>query len=595
MKALPFLILGALAANFAVAQSKKAPVAHATIYNGPTTKVSSWIWTDQYTFSPGESVTLHRTVKTNGDLYAYTTFVYVQNNQTGAKSYFPALTAQATDITGATADQGYRAAALHDGTKTVLIGSGGMFPAWTAANDPGMYTFVVQLRDYTGTRILKTSYMKIGVVTKTTVLTGDITTDTTLTNDTRWNLTGGVTVKGGATLTIQPGTFIFGQAGTPPSILLVTRNGHIMAKGTKARPIIFTSAQPFGQRTRGDWAGVLLLGQAPINVGANTNGNSNEAGTFYVEGLNTSPDGLYGGTDPNWSCGTMEYVRIEYAGFILSPGNEINSFTFAGCGKGTVVDHDQAIFGLDDTFEWFGGTMDAKYLIGGQGRDDNTDFQLGWTGRLQFEISYQSPDFPGNRGIEGDNSEYNSAATPYSNPTIFNSTYVGQGGPGFDESDSPGIYLRRGARDSCNNIVVTNFYSACMEIFPDKDSSTSAQADAGLLTMNGVLCYNNNIGGTGDKSTLAGQITEPYSLAYAMGQKGNGAAKNFMVADPLLTKPFEYADPDFKGMFSSPVFRAGWVQPPDDGFFDQSAQFVGGMGDEDWTEEWTQFWGDADI
>ena len=105
---------------------------------------------------------------------------------------------------------------------------------------------------------------------------------------------------------------------------------------------------------------------------------------------------------------------MEYAGFILSPNNEINSFTWGGCGKGTQVDHLQAIFGLDDTFEWFGGTMDAKYLVGGLGRDDYTDFQLGYTGRIQYVIGYQSPDFPGNRGIEGDNSEYDAAATPYS-------------------------------------------------------------------------------------------------------------------------------------------------------------------------------------
>jgi hypothetical protein len=593
MRVRSLLMMGILAAAYAIA-GKATGDRGAAIYNGPTTKVSGWIWTDKYTFSPGEAVTLHYTVKTNGDLYPYTLFVYVQNNQTGEKSYFPGLTSQATDATGATAEQGYRAAPLQDVTKGVMIGSGGLFPAWTAASDPGMYTFVVQLRDYTGTRILKTNYMKIGVVTKEGTVSGDITSDMTLTNDTKWTLTGQASVKNGATLTIEPGTFVFGKTGTPASILLITRTGHIMAKGTKSRPIVFTTIQPFGQRSRGDWAGVLLLGQAPINVGANTSGNTNEAGTFYVEGLNTSPDGLYGGTDPNWNCGTMEYVRIEYAGFILSPGNEINSFTFAGCGKGTTIDHDQALFGLDDTFEWFGGTMDAKYLIGGQGRDDYLDFQLGWTGRVQFLIGYQSPDFPGNRGIEGDNSEYDSAAMPYSNPTVYNVTFVGTGQPGFDESDSPGIYLRRGTQGSFNNIVVTNFYSSCMEIFNDADGSTQAQADAGKLTMNGILCSHDNIGGNGG-ATLAGQITDSYSLAYAMGQKGNGAAKNFMVADPLLTRPFEYADPDFKAMFNSPVYKAGWVQPPDDGFFDQSAQFVGAMGDVDWTEEWTLFWGDEDI
>jgi hypothetical protein len=601
MRVQSLLMLGVLAAaglaaqgtRFAPMSLKGDPSVQASVYNGPRTQVSMWIWSDKYTYQPGETLTLKWTVKTNGDLYPYTVFVYRQNNQSGAKTYYPNGTSAPTDIHGNTPDQGFEPAPLSDVTKGVVMGSGGMFPALSIPNELGMHTLVVQLRDYTGTRPLKTAYMKIGVVNNVTTLTSNITSDVTLTNDTAWHLKGLIFVKSGATLTIQPGTFIFGES-NPASALIITQTGQIYAKGTKSRPIVMTSAQPFGQRTRGDWAGFIMMGKAPINVPANTSGNNNAAGTFYVEGLNTTPDGLFGGDDPNYNCGTLEYVRVEYSGFILGPGNEINSYTFAGCGKGTVADHLQAIFGLDDAFEWFGGTMDAKYLVGGLGRDDYTDFQLGWTGRLQFGLMYQSPDYPGNRGIEGDNSEYDSAATPYSHPTFYNITYVGTGQPGFDESDSPGIYLRRGAQGSFNNLVVTNFYSPCMEIFPDQDKSTQAQANAGQLTMNGVLCYNNNLGAMG-ANTLAGQVTDAFSQSFAQGQIGNGAGKNFVVADPLLTRPFEYSDPDFSARFSSPIFRTGWVQPPDDGFFDQSAQFVGGIGDYDWTEEWTNFLVDDDI
>ena len=565
-------------------------------YNGPPSKLSMWIWSEKYTYSPGENLTLKWTVKTNGDLYPYTVFVYRQDNQTGKKTYFPGGE-DVTDIFGNTTAQGFRPAQMADAAKAVLIGDGGIFAAASMPGDLGMHTFVVQLRDYTGTRPLKTSYMKVGVVKGAADLTGDITADRTLTNDTRWNLKGGVSVKNGATLTIEPGTFIFGQPGTPPSLLLITQNGKIMAKGTKARPIVMTSSQPFGQRNRGDWAGLVLLGKAPINVGANSGGNTNEAGTFYIEGLNTSPDGLYGGTDANSSCGALEYVRVEYSGFILSPNNEINSFTWGGCGKGTVANHLQAIYGLDDTFEWFGGTMDAKYLVGGLNRDDYLDYQLGYTGRIQYLIGYQSPDFFGNRGIEGDNSEYSSSATPYSNPTVYNATFIGPGVTGFDESNAPGIFLRRGSRGSFNNMVVTNFNSACLEVGGPGDSdpaATQAQVDAGNVTMNGVLCYNNNLG-TMAPNTLEGQISHAASLSFAKGEKAGGTGKNFISADPLLSRPFEYSDPDFSALFGSPIFRAGWVQPPDDGFFEQSAQFLGAMGDEDWTEEWTCFLLDSDI
>ena len=124
-----------------------------------------------------------------------------------------------------------------------------------------MHTIVVQLRD---TRILKSSYMKIGVVKGVTTISSDITADRTLTNDTEWHLKGVIYVKGGATLTVEPGTFVVGEPGTtPPSALVVTANGKIMASGTKSRPIIMTSSQPFGQRARGDWGGLVMLGKAP--------------------------------------------------------------------------------------------------------------------------------------------------------------------------------------------------------------------------------------------------------------------------------------------------------------------------------------------
>ncbi len=571
----------------------------ATAYNAPRSKVSMYIWSDKYVYQAGQSLTLKWTVKTNGDLYPYTVFAYRQNNQTGVKTYLPANNTTVTDLQGNNATGGFQPVSMSDASKATLIGSGGRFPAITIPDELGMHTIAVELRDYAATRILKTAYMKIGVVKGTTTISGEITSDRTLTNDTLWSLNGIVFVKNNATLTIEPGTFVVGQPGsTPSSALIVTQNGKINATGTKSRPIIMTSSLPFGQRSRGDWGGLVMLGKAPINVGGNiasgicpTTGCNNAAGTFYIEGLVGNADTLYGGNDPNHSCGVLKYVRVEYAGAILSPNNELNSFTWGGCGKGTVAEHLQAIYGKDDSFEWFGGNMDAKWLVGGLGADDFLDYQLGYTGRIQYGLMYQSPDAPGNRGIEGDNSEYNQGATPFSAPTIYNVTFYGSGNPGFDEASSPGIFLRRGSRGSFNNLLVSNFYSPCMDI---SDATTQAQADAGNVTMNGILCYNNNLGAKG-ANTVAGQISAAYSQSYAQGEKGNGAGKNFATLDPLVSRPFEYSDPDFGGLFASPLFRTGWVQPPDDGFFDQSATFLGGIGDEDWTVEWTSFLVENDI
>jgi len=546
-------------------------------YGSPEQKIAMYIWSDKYTYRAGETLTLKWTVKTNGDLYPYTTYVFRQNNQTGAKTYIPSNSATVpTDV---------NPAPQRDAAKATL-------GTVTVPDEPGMHTIVVQLRDYTGTRVLKAAYMKVGVVTEQVTVSGPITTNTTWVNTKSYLLRGSIFVKGGATLTIEPGTFVQGAAGSAPaSALIVTREGKISAEGTKSRPIVMTSAQAFGGRTRGDWGGLVMLGKAPINVAANTSGNTNAAGTFFVEGLNATEDGLYGGTDADHSCGSLAYVRVEYAGAIQSPNNELNSFTWAGCGKGTKAHHLQAIYGLDDAFEWFGGNADAKYLVGGLCADDYVDFQLGWTGRVQYGIFYQSPDSRGNRGIEGDNSEYNNAATPFSQPTLYNLTFIGSGQPGFDEASSPGVFLRRGARATINNVAVTNFYSGAVEF---TDANTQAQMDQGNVKMDGFLGWNNNRGANG-ANTVEGQIPNAPTQAFALGTRAAGNAKNFVISDPMLLRPFEFSNPDFRGRFGSPLFRIGWVSAPDDGFFDQTATFIGGMGDEDWTEEWTSFLVESDL
>lgn len=602
MRATTILALALCTTSLLPAQKATSSASReAAVYTGPRVQTAMYIWSDKYTYTPGQALTLKWTVKTNNDLYPYTVFVYRQNNQTGAKNYYPNGTATVTDINGRTLADGFLPAQLSDRSKANLLGPGGIAAAVTMPNELGMHTFVVELRDYTGTRPLKTAYMKVGVVSATETLTGEITSNRTLTNDKAWEISGLVTVKNGAVLTVQPGTFVYGRPGSQPaSVLLITREGRIEAAGTEARPIVFTSNRPFGQRQRGDWGGILMLGKAPVNTGANIAGGAtcgtgttcnNPAGSFYIEGLTTNPDGLYGGTDPAHSCGTMSYVRIEYSGVTLTPNNETNSFTWAGCGTGTKADHLQAIYGGDDAFEWFGGTMNAKYLVGGLSADDYADFQLGTTGKVQFGIFYQSPDSRGNRGIEGDNSEYDAAATPVSNPTFYNLTFYGSGQAGFDEAAAPGIFLRRGARGTFNNIVVANFFSPCMDI---TDASTQAQSEAGNVKMDGILCWNNNRGVANAPATIDGQITTTYSRAFANGTNGQGNGKNFVIADPLVQRPFEYSDPDFISLFGSPIFRTGWVNPPDDGFFEQ-VRFIGAFGDVDWTQGWTSWLVDSDI
>ncbi|MEQ1885220.1 MAG: hypothetical protein ABL967_09180 [Bryobacteraceae bacterium] len=555
-------------------------------------RLSVWMWSDRYVYRPGESLTVRWAGRSNGDTTPYTVFFYRQNNQTGKKYYLPLGTEEVTDVVGKTAGAGFTVLNAGDTPKSVVIGNGGLYPAITIPNEFGMHTIVAEVRDATATRVMKRVYLKISVVSETVDVTGPITSDTTWVNTKNYILRGIVFVKSGATLTIEPGTVVQGAPGSqPPSALVVTREGKINAAGTRSRPIIMTSLQPFGQRTRGDWGGLVLLGKAPINVSANTNNLANPEGTFYIEGLAATSDGLYGGTEPNHNCGNLSYVRVEYAGAILSPNNELNSFTWGGCGKGTTANHLQAIYGLDDSFEWFGGNMDAKYLVGGLSADDFVDFQLGYTGRIQYGVFYQSNSARGNRGIEGDNSEYNNGATPSSNPTMYNLTFIGSGQPGFDEANAPGLFLRRGARASLYNMAVMNFYSSAVEL---TDANTQAQMDQGNVVMDGVLMWNNNVG-TGGGLGITQQISNAATQSFAQGTRGNGNGRNFSVADPKLARLTDLSDPDFRPTVGSPALSIGAVVPPDDGFFDQSAHFIGGMGEENWMEEWTSFLQEPDI
>jgi len=542
------------------------------------TSAAMWIWSDKYVYQPGEQLTLRWTVKPNGDLIPYTVVAYRQNNQTGEKFYLPNGTQEATDIFGNTVEQGFDIIRLPEAEKAVVVGAGGLFPAVTIPEEYGMHTIVVEVREFTGGRVVKAAYWKIGVVEGFEDITGDVTNDRTLTNNKAYRLSGLLIVRDGGVLNIEPGTFVIGQPGSqPPSAIIVGNTGRIEARGTRARPIIMTSSQPFGQRRGGDWGGLVLLGRAPSNW---------PAGVGNIEGLPPDSDTEYGGDDPTHNCGTLTYVRLEFAGAELRPNDEINAFTWGGCGSQTVSHHLQSNYGLDDNFEWFSGNNDASYLVSAYARDDHFDAQIGWTGRVQYFVGIGNQDNT-NRGFEVDNNENDFGATPVTNPTFFNGTLVGVGdlfSEGVDEGTVSGMYLRRGAGGSYNNIIIQNWVDSAINV---NDDATAARIGSGELTLDGILMWSNGVA-SGAANTIAGQVTER-ALPLVNG------SPNILLANPMLRRPFEFSDPDFRPMLESPVYRANWVQPPDDGFFQQSARYIGAFGEEDWTEEWTTFIQEQDM
>jgi hypothetical protein len=223
--------------------------------------------------------------------------------------------------------------------------------------------------------------------TPTVVLSGSIPSNRTLTADTNYVLRGFVYVNSGATLTINAGTKIVGDTTALGSALFVLRGAQINANGTASAPIVFTSQRPVGTRSPGDWGGLIIVGNARANRGANqiiegSNGSvvgANPAGVIYT-----------GGTVDTDNSGTLRYVRVEFAGFATLADAELNSFTFGAVGSGTTIEYVQALAGLDDSFEWFGGTVNGRYLVSYEAGDDHFDGSEGYRGLNQFMIALQS-------------------------------------------------------------------------------------------------------------------------------------------------------------------------------------------------------------
>ncbi|MEZ4221301.1 MAG: hypothetical protein R3B13_10240 [Polyangiaceae bacterium] len=270
-----------------------------------------------------------------------------------------------------------------------------------------------------------------------------ISADMTLTNDKVWTLEDTTYVEDGATLTIQPCTRIEGKK-TPLGTLVVSRGGKIMADGKADEPILFTSALPAGSRNAGDWGGVIMLGKAPNFKGDNVT----------IEGLADAPENQYGGTVADDDSGVMRFVRIEFSGFELSADNEINGLTLGSVGSKTVLENIMISNTLDDCFEWFGGTVNGKYLVCNNGGDDMFDMDQGYSGNLQFLFGRQVTPLSSNpNGFECDSD--NGGATPVSKPNVSNVTLCGTGSAGTDVAF--GGVLRENLEGKYMNLLITKF------------------------------------------------------------------------------------------------------------------------------------------
>jgi hypothetical protein len=267
----------------------------------------------------------------------------------------------------------------------------------------------------------------------------DVTTDTTWGCDKVYVLEQAtvVFVDDGATLTIEPGTTIRGSGG---SALAVTSDGRLVAEGTADAPIVMTSNN-VSSPAAADWGGLVLLGDATTNLGA----------PGEAEGFPGTPP-LYGGNDDAHDCGSLAYLRVEYAGNEVSPGNELNGITFYGCGSETSVHHVQSHLGSDDGMEWFGGGFDADHLVVTRAQDDSFDIDEGFAGNLQFLYIHQDPVI-GDNGFEISNQATDFVADPRTAPQIANATFIGSGASG---DKSKGVNFKEGTHGGIFNSLFVN-------------------------------------------------------------------------------------------------------------------------------------------
>lgn len=266
------------------------------------------------------------------------------------------------------------------------------------------------------------------------VLNAPITKDVSLSAK-EYILAGGVHVKEGATLTIAAGATFKNDANEAVAYLLIETGAKIMAEGTETNPIVFTSSS--ATPARGDWGGIILCGKAPVS------------GTTRTAEVG---DVTYGGSDANDNSGVLKYIRLEYTGNAINAEKEHNGFSFNGVGAGTVAEYLQVYQGGDDGFEFFGGTINANYLISTGSKDDSFDWTYGWSGSGNQWYANQAAD-AGDRGIEGDNDSKNNSNSPYSNPTLTNITLKGRGAA----AETDGMKLREGTKGNISNVLITGF------------------------------------------------------------------------------------------------------------------------------------------
>jgi hypothetical protein len=304
----------------------------------------------------------------------------------------------------------------------------------------------------------------------------------TWTKEKTYILEGFVFVNEDQVLTIEEGTIIRARTGqgTASSALIVARGGKIIAEGTPTEPIIFTCkgddlVGSVPVKSKGLWGGVIILGNARLNSVYNENS---------IEGIPIRESRcVYGGNNDEDNSGILRYVSIRHGGTNIGDGNEINGLTFGGVGRGTTVEHVEVISNADDGFEFFGGTVNCRYLVAAFCGDDAFDYDEGYRGNGQFWVGVEEENY-GDHLLEANGGIHPENGRPYSIPSLYNLTLIGSG------SDT-GLRLIDFSRNAggviANSILVNQQYGVALEYKEEVECSYQQFTSQRLLLLNNIF------------------------------------------------------------------------------------------------------------
>lgn len=411
-----------------------------------------------------------------------------------------------------------------------------------------------------------------------------------------YTLKGWVYIADGAELTIEPGTVIKGDK-TTKAALITERGGRLIAKGTAEEPIVFTSAQPKGMRRPGDWGGVILCGKA-----------ENNQQEMQIEG---GPRTRHGGSDNADNSGMLSYVRIEFAGYPFATDKEINGLTLGSIGSGTQVDHIQVSYSNDDSFEWFGGTVSAKYLVAYKGWDDDFDTDNGFSGNVQFGLAIRDSriaDVSQSNGFESDNCADGSAVAPWTSATFSNITFVGPkldasfrntsdyitGGNYFPNNGSSlgkfqaAMHIRRNSRLNCVNSLAIGYPVGI--ILDNEKGDTQGAATQGLLKLQNIWFAGMDITGSDFNKVYKDELYD-YSTKTTDASR-RSFSSTFFLAQPGNRVSGSWSDlvegNGYTPLANSPLLTAATYSGLGSWF--AAANYIGAFGANDnWLGGWTNF------